>query len=244
MPKYVKASSSCVIRADLVVNSELVTPDDGTVSVTLYDTNGSTISGYTDVLVELPLGGTSVQYVVPAEVNELPSGGAAHRYVEFKFVYGEQNYTTSDQYELVNRVMFPVTPHDVRTKLGLQAAELEDNEVDFIGAYRKIQKAMPSVDFEARFVSGDYDLTYLKNLLVAVAALSVLPSLQLRVSSQEQVDNTIWRRLSKIDFETLEAQLKSEVDAETFNLTQDDGTGLIILALLAVGTDAVTGAEA
>lgn len=244
MPKYVKASSDYVSKVDLIVNSELVTPDDGAVSVTVYDTDGSPVSGHVDVPADVAVNGTSAQYVVPSGVNTLPSGGASYRYVEFKFLYAEQTHVIRDQYELVTRTLLPVSVQDVRSKLGLQVSELEDHEVDLVGTYRKIQKALTAIDFDAMFTSGDYDLVHLKKLIVASAALEVLPSLQLRVTAKEQVDNTIWQRLAKIDFEALRAQLRSEVDEETFNLTADDGTGSLVIALLAFGTDAVTGSEA
>lgn len=244
MPKYVKASTDHVSKVDLVVGSELVTPDDGAVSVTVLDTDGFAISGHVDQPATVPENGTSASYLIPSAANTLPSGGAGYRFVEFKFLYNEQPYTLMDQYELVTRTMLPVTPSDVRSKLGVLASELADAEIDIVGTYRKLQNALTAIDFDALFTSGGYELTHLNKLLVASAALSVLPSLQLRVTAKEQVDNTIWQRLAKIDFDLLRDQLQAEVDDETFNLTADDGTGSLVIALLAQGTDAVTGAEA
>lgn len=243
MVRYIKVDTACFVSVDLIVDGELVLPDDGLVSVTVYDTDGEGITGHISQPATVPDGRTYAYYEVPSEVNSLGTDEVGYRFVEFSFAYNERQYTVTEPYELVTRTLFPVRAKDVRNKLGVTLSELPDEDVDIVGVYRKLQRTLTSLDLDSFFSSGGSELTYLMRLLVASAALDILPSLQLRASAQEQVDNTIWQRLSKIDFELLEAQLRAEVDEQTYNLTQDNGTGSLVLALLAQGTDAVTGED-
>jgi hypothetical protein len=220
--------------------TQLITFDsgfpDGDVEWTLVDTAGAAIASGAVTPAE---GAVSAIITISGTHNTL-TGGALADARELVWTYAVDGliYFGEVRYTLEASVPFPVTPQGVRDKLGIELHELPDDAIGLMDAYLNYREAV-AIDTLQTGTSRQQRMV--ANALEAIAALAVLPTLQLRVAMSEGSSTNTFSRYMKVDWESLRAHLAGYVSACSQELSAGAaaGTGLFIVAGAAV--DPVTG---
>jgi hypothetical protein len=128
------------------------------------------------------------------------------------------NYTTatgvvSDRvtYRVDRSLPFTVSAEGVRTKLGVSEHELPDEDVDLVKGYAEFQTRAPADALATAATSGDRDALLCVDAIEALAALAILPSLQLRATQRESSGTNEYSRFGGIDWDKLQLGLSGLV---------------------------------
>lgn len=143
-------------------------------------------------------------------------------------------------YRVQKPLPFAASPEGVRSKLGIEAHELKDEEIDLVTAYAEM---LTYGDPSAYVATGDRNTLLVIHGIEALAALLVLYTLQLKIASKESSGTNEFSRYGNVDWSMIEAQLQLHV-AKTRALLDPTYTDLIgtIFSFGVAGraTDAVT----
>lgn len=208
---------------------------DGNIVWTLYNPDGTVID--TDIVTPTP-NSVSVVISVPSTLNELAVGDMiGGRELSWTYEVDGIERGGEFRYTLERSIPFPVTPQGVRDKLGIEQHELPDETVPLMDAYLEYGE---QVDLDAIEASGtSREIRLIVNALEAIAALNVLPTLQVRIAASEESGTNIYSRYAKVDWEAIRAQLRAYVAAASAEFAPSTGSGLFSLA--GPATDAITG---
>lgn len=113
------------------------------------------------------------------------------------------------EYSLESRVPFGATADGVRTKLGLTDADLADEEIPLLKAYLTFRDTVGTTALAA--VSSDLAKMKVSNAVEAMAALALLPTLQVRIAQKESSGTNQFERF-KIDWEALAEVLRAMIN--------------------------------
>lgn len=183
---------------------ELVGVADDDVAWELTDGNGLQVASGT---VTPEFESLLVLINIAGEYNMLPPGAMlGDRTLSWTYQVDGAHRGNSFSYRLQGQIPFAVSPRGVRTRLGLSDAEdLEDEDVPLLKAY---------LEFSAKVSLGVVtdDLTNLRvcAAIEAMAALAVLPTLQVRVAKSESSGTNQYTR-DRVDWSALEAALQQTV---------------------------------
>lgn len=181
-------------------------PEDGTLSYTIRQHDGSTLSGHTNqpltssqlVTVDFPSAITSITKTFEKRtlIFDYKHNGASKRVTRF--------------IKLVPFINTVVTGEMVRDWFGLSESELDLSRISVFDAYMEVKKDIQGID---TFLSaGDETENAANNAVLARAAMRLIPSLKLLVA-QSQTDGPIeFQRYSDIDFEAFEDRAKRLYD--------------------------------
>ena len=236
MTKYGQIGSAFNYIANFIVNGELVTPSSATITVQKNDGGATSV---TDVALPISADSTSVIYQIPSSVNSatLPQ---EIRFITIKFVYQGAHYTINDVYLLRNSLLIPVTKDAVRALVTLTPSELPDDNIDLYYAYSQLDNALGNT-LGSLISNGSIFLPNIQKALAARAALDSCKLIELMVYQSEQADNTIYKRFSKIDFESMMARLEAMYSEAIVEISEED-LSVPTLFIISSGTDALTGA--
>lgn len=142
-------------------------------------------------------------------------------------------------YRVGRNIPFPVSTAGVRTKIGLSEVELPDDEIDLLRAYSDV---VTKLDLGS-VAAGSRTALLVSEAIEAQAALSTLPSLQLRVANKESSGSNIFQRFASIDWKQLEEYLLSIIEQAAAAITPviDVTQGAFVFTSFRRGTDAITG---
>lgn len=233
---YRTAAQDTTVTFDLEAEGDLVVPDGGSVSYKVRKNNGTTLAtgtltGITDTRVSVPVLAANNAQTLTLELRD----------VSISWVTAGKAYAASYVYRLVPWLMIPVAASDVRNYFGLTEQELRDDEVDLIQAYYVAETAIGD-SMATILAAGDADAIAASSLILYIACLSIIDSLELRALSKEQGDNVVMQRFSKVDFAGIRDRL---VSGRAFFLAEILPAGVIDYAIsvtLRPDTDPVTGA--
>lgn len=154
-----------------------------------------------------PPGSVSVNIQI-SPVNNLVPEGQLHAFRELQWEYqvGGVFHTGVHQYTLIARLPYGVSPEGVRKKLGVESHELEDDEIDLLGAYLRFESNVTPGSLAA-YVGTTYPITH---AIEAQAALDILPTLQVRLANKETSGTNAFQRQS-IDWELLASHLMGTI---------------------------------
>lgn len=239
MSKYVVDGNAHTLRFDFLVEGQAVEPTSAKYNVLKND--NTVVTSLSNQVITLSPGKTYANISVPGASNEATLVNEL-RYVNVEFIYQGKTYHTSQYYFLVENVNFPLSPDDVRAVLGVSAAEVPDSYIDILGAYNQV-KAMVEVNTDTILQTGSALLPTLVQAVKYRAALTNAITIETSMFQSEQADNTMYTRFQKIDFAGLRNELLSRYNEALLKLDQivDGGTGTVVYAIVAVGTDPVTG---
>lgn len=202
----------------------------------LYDTGGVMVSSGT---VAPPAGAVSFQIEVPGPANTLAAGSyVSSRDLVWSYTLGGSLVTDEKRYSVEARPPYGVSAAGVRSKLGLEEADLKDSEISLIRAFLNFRDVLDPVD-------QDPDSLVIRDAIEAVAALNLLPSLRVRVAKMEDSGTNKYQR-QDVDWDALAAELAGLVSAgyllidPTYDQYGVTPGNLFILATPA--TDPITGA--
>jgi hypothetical protein len=141
------------------------------------------------------------------------------------------------RYDVEAFLPFGIARDGVRTKLGLVKSELEDDEIDLVTSYLEFQSVASTT-----LVTDTYIKLLVRHAVEALAALKLLPSLQVKLA-QKEVSGVSQYQRAKIDWEELAAYLNSLIAAGYTAINPDldpVNTGSIFLTVVR-SPDAITG---
>lgn len=209
---------------------------DANIAWTLYDTDGDTI---TTGVVTPTANAVSAVISVSGSNNTLAVGTlTGGRELVWTYTVSGIAHGGEVRYTLEGSVPFPVTADGVRDKLGVETHELPDDSISLMDAYLEYREM---VEIDALIAGTDRERRLIVNALEAMAALAVLPTLQLRLAAKETNGTNAFDRFAKVDWEALRDHLTGHVAACSQALADAPiaGTGLFMVA--GPATDPITG---
>lgn len=202
----VQSNTDYVFRADFVVSGDFVSPDTGSVLLTMQRNDGVVITGYNKEPLTVAPNATSVLVNIPAADNA-PTLPNEIRYLTIDFTVDDVPYKISRFYMLRESVLFPLTPDDVRALLGVDELVIPDSSIDILGAYGLVKSDAGEVDLDAIMTTGGDLLPTVIEAVRYRAAMMYVPIMQNTMFQSEQSDNTNYKRFAKVDFAALSDSL-------------------------------------
>lgn len=193
---WFEAGTDVTVPIDFIVDGDFVEPDSATFVVRGHDG------------ASLATGSVSNKQVTVAAASNAISSAWENRYISVTFIYGGGTHTLKASYRLSDFLPLTGTPQGVRDTLGVDSRELPDDAIDLNEAYFQLLEVGGAGISEALTLTGQRNQSV--NMAVVLrAALNVLPSLPLRLMISVREEDSSASRLSKIDFDKLEAGLYS-----------------------------------
>jgi hypothetical protein len=128
------------------------------------------------------------------------------------------NYLTADglvsdriTYRVQRPVPFAAAPDGVRLKLGVEAHELKDDEIDLVSAYAEFVSMFEAGALTVHETAGDRSTILCIHAIEAIAALQLLSALQLKVAKRETSGTNEWERFTNTDWVRIELDLASHI---------------------------------
>lgn len=239
MPQYVENNTIYNYKVDYKVDGEFVTPSSA--SITLTKNDGTVVGGVNDTALNIGAGATHSVYSFSG-ANNTATLVYELRYVTVKFVYNSKTYYVRDFYTIRSNLRLPVTPDDVRTLVGMTESELSDEQIDLFKAYSQLQADVTEANLDTILSSGSALIPQVQLGIQAAAALNALIMIETMLLQSEQADNTIYKRFSKVDFESALKRLEDTYNAVVLQLNGVvTGEQITVTSFLVVtGTDPVT----
>ena len=239
--QYVKTDTDHSFYIEFVVDNELVVPDDGSVTATITEADGTVKTGFNELALSPTAGQSFVVLETTSAINDKDDEFEL-RQIEIKFTHNSKPHTQYINYRIVDRVNIPVSCDEVRATLGISVDEWEDSNIDLVAAFAEVEEELAEQDIDAT-ATLEAGTAIVRNLLNAVkykAAMSILPAIEIIAVQSLQADNVMFRRFEKVDFMALRARLEGQYITE-IGLVTEESDVLQTYAIVATGTDAVTG---
>jgi hypothetical protein len=209
---------------------------------TLYNQDGDVVT--TDTIAITP---TQISYTVEiaGSFNSLSKPLFEQMRLEWQYNTADQAILDSVTYTIRAPIPFPVSEANVRKMLGVDLSELPDSDVDLFAAYLNFKNKFEDPTLlDAYGSQGSLDAYKLTMAIEATAALSVFPTLAIRLPKKYDSGTSSYERWNTIDWELLYSDIASRVtdglsvidpNLELFPVTD-------IFTLSDRGTDQITGA--
>lgn len=224
--RYEIAGEDVTSVLPLLVDGDYTTADDGAVAITVRDHLGATILSDT---LTLSTDATEFLFAIPAHLNN-KTLRFERRTITYRWTTSNRPAGRTVTYVLADYVAMDATPDMVRERLGVSRSELADAEIDLLGAYHTLADTLGGTVLADRLASGTTDMLRANRAIVLTAALSVLPSLRLKAAQAEKSGDESFTRFD-IDWDALEAALKSEATASTASSATATGAPLLMLSI-------------
>lgn len=213
---------------------------DGNLNWTLLGPDGTTI---TAGAVTVPSNAVSQIITVPAQFNTTDVGElASFRDLTWTYSKGGAVINGEQRYSLEARVPYGASNDGVRTKLGVDPHDLPDSEISLVQAFYNFADTVGGSEFTELATTPGESLR-LRNALEALAALALIPSMQVRIASKESSGTDTFHRQT-IDWAALAVDLQAQVTSGITVIlpTLDETAGFGAIFILAgPDTDAITG---
>lgn len=216
-------------------------PDSGTVSYTVLDHNGNPVVGHQGVPVVTSSTQVSIQIVLPALINSIAIGKRFER--RTVTIVGTTNgkpFRIVEAYRVIPYLNFSVTPNQVRSFIGLQKKELDDDDIDLVAAYLAVEDDIGSDELGTALASGTIAEISANECVKLMAVLKVLPSVKNRMSQSEQDGTISFSRPVIKDFKEIEAAARDMYFAAKLVVTGEVENSLPLI-LVTTDTDPITG---
>jgi hypothetical protein len=212
---------------------------DGNLSWTLLGPDGTLL---TSGSINTPDNAVSEQIVVPGQYNTLPAGElTSYRDLTWTYSKGGAIINGEERYTLQGRVPYGATPQGVRNKLGVDPHDLPDDEIDLVKAYYDYGVLVARTAFPDVITVPQQDIR-IRDAIEALAALVLVPSMQVRIASKESSGTDTFQR-QKIDWALLADNLNAIVVGGALILDPafDETAGFgAVFILASPTTDAIT----
>lgn len=216
----------------------------GAFSYSVRDEDGQIVGGLENVVIPISIGQISARIDVPSSANVVSKPVFESRTILWTYPTGSGTVNGSYNYILQRSIPFPASPEGVRQLLGVTEKELPDERIDVLGAYLSFRKPLtnPDAALLPYTTSGDADSYTITRAIEAVAALELLPTLQLSLARRFDSGTNSYERWNRIDWDALEAKLTGMVYGATIMV--DPLLELVIdpIFVLSTRTDPLTGA--
>lgn len=205
----------------------------GAITYSVLGHDNQPLPGYNGLTLAPPNGAVSVVLIVPGEANTCTKPLFEGRTLRWSYPTSIGIVHGGVQYRVEKAIPFPVTPHGVRTKLGVEDHEIEDNEINLLLAYATITKAYGAATIDGYAAAGDLNTLIVTEAIEAQAALFLLPSLQLAVARSEDSGTNKYQRFTSIDWQVLADGLNQTIGRidTMLDLTTDNLLGTVFIAV-------------
>jgi hypothetical protein len=185
----------------------------GAFSYSVTDEDGNYVNGLQDIIISLGIGAVSARIDVPANANTVSKPLFETRTISWTYPTASGTINGSFSYVIQKTIPFPATPEGVRQLLGVTDKEIPDDRIDLMGSYLKFREPFddPDVALLPYMTSGDADSYRITRAIEAMAALEVLPTLQLALARRLDTGTNSYERWNRIDWERLAARLNGMV---------------------------------
>ena len=200
------------------------------------------LAGLSNVSVTIANGAVSHLLIIPGSAHTVSTDLFEKRTLIWSFMTSDGVVNGRLPYRVEKPIPFPVSRAGVKTKLGLTADELGDEFIDLTRAYASFSEA---ADLSAYESSGDYNSLVLTEAIEALAALNLIPRLQLLVARSEDSGTNAFTRYADVDWDRLAAHLQEILD-RGLNLIVpplDELAGITIFFAAGPTTDPFTGED-
>lgn len=194
--------------------------------------------------VAITSGQLSYLVEIAANLNTLTKPLFEQLTLEWEYTTATQAVDESITYTIHAPLGFPVSHEGVRMKLGVSDEELPDDDISLFEGYVSFKGLVgEDTDLSAFVTSGNLDSYKITKAIEALAALALIPSLQIRLPKKYDSGTSAYERWNTIDWEGLIAELNNLVAAgldvviTDFDYYSDNP----IFVLSDRGPDAITG---
>lgn len=212
----------------------------GVFTYSLYDDEGNPVASIHNVEVAPDVGAVSILIQIPTTGNTLTKPLFEGRTISWFYTTSLGAVNGSYSYIVEKKIPFPATPEGVRTKLGVDITELPDDRIDLLGAYVQYNAQFED-GLDAYTLTGDSTALKITGAIEAVAALQVLPSLQISLAKRLTSGTNEYERFSKIDWELLAGNLQAIIDETSVLIDPTLVYESLALFTLAIRPDPFTG---
>jgi hypothetical protein len=136
----------------------------------------------------------------------------AARELSWAYTVGGIVYTGERRYRLEAFLPFGLARDGVRRKLGVEVHELEDDSIDLVSAYGKFTELVGADELAFIEAAGGYPAIVICDAIEALAALAVVPSLQVSLAQKESSGTNQFHRAA-INWDDIRGQLDDYVAA-------------------------------
>lgn len=239
----VLAGTAVTLWADFVSSTDdLVVPDEGTVSFSLYNRAGGLITGPVELTPEAQATGVSIS--IPGTVNALISGDMFdQRTVALSWIADGRSGIALHRYRIIPLPLYTATANTVRGVIGIAADELPDADIDLWAAYLiALQRVGAALD--AALMAPGYSNVVANRIVAYTAVEQLLPSLPQRMLKTKSDGSLQVERLKDLPLvgfaEAVAAQLLADIETLVPPADTTPGTPFMML-LTSPTTDPVTG---
>lgn len=228
------------VTFDILVDGELVVPDQGTVTYTIRNYAGDAVSGHENQPVVTDGSTTTVKIVVPAAVCTKTQDYDSFS-VELLYEHDSHPYSQVKSFVIAPWVNFHTTPAEVRALMGSSSIEVPEDDIDLYQAYLDVDDDLGDGVTLLSVLNGGTAKTRSAGQAIALrAALNLVPTLQMRALMILQADTQRAQRFENVDFPALEQSLRTRY---ANMLSKVAGTTLTTRTFLGLTspTDALTG---
>lgn len=219
------------LKVDFTVDGEPVSPDENTVSYSLYGNNGTVISGQENVSVSVGASATEASISLLAANNTLAAGlDIERRILLVTYDYVGQTRTETLAYRIHKLLNTSAAPEQVRAALGVSEQELPDSDIDIVSAYFELADETGATDLEEALASGTRLAAAADEAITLTAALQVIPSLRLRALQSRESDGSAASRFAKLDIFKLRSELASRLSELTEQISGAVSSELTMVA--------------
>ena len=208
---------------------------DGDISWEVKDSGSAVLESST---VTPGAGAVSVEVTVGVVGSTLGVGSNVdYRTFEWTYEVGGAPVSVSKQVRIENLPPFGANRDGVRSKLAVSEVDLPDDEIFLMNAYVSLRNETGAAEFDA-VTRSEYNDKVLKDGIEAIAALSHIATMQVRVARQEASESNSFQR-QNVDWAKVKDELEDLV-GRAYDLVQpnvsadDDFTPLLVIATPAV----------
>lgn len=177
----------------------------GAVSYELLGNNGASLLTGTEAPTA---GAASVVIQIAGALNTCALPLFENRTLTWSYTTVQGLVTGRVAYRVQRPIPFAASTEGVRAKLGIEAHELKNEDIDLVTAYAELTTMGDTTPYAQ---SGDRNNLLCIHALEAIAALLALPSLQLKLAQRETGGTNEFHRYSKVDWDRLELELQGHV---------------------------------
>lgn len=226
------------VTAQFLVDGQPRVPDADSVVYTLYGQLGEVLAS--DVPVSTGPTTTAVK-IVTDPATDVRTLRFEKRTLVLSWTTGGAPFSQRIIYRLTAFLNHTVTPDQVRSYLGIAAKDLSDADIDIVSAYLEAEERLTAELLDISLASGGLVEQRANDVILYLAVLRLMPSLQMRVA-QEETNGTIGFKRPQIkSFEDLRATTEDRLQDAISTITVSTGVSDWNLIAATTPTDPITG---
>lgn len=179
----------------------------GAVTYSVLGNDNIAITGLDNLTVTPASGALSVMLLVPGAANTVATPYFEKRTVTWSYLTSTGVITGRTSYRVEKPIPFPVTSEGVRNKLGVLDHEVTENQINLTKSYAFFVNKVTPLNLLPYEQSGDYNALRITDAIEAIAALSIINTLQVSLAKSEDSGTNSYSRFANIDWDSIRQDL-------------------------------------